>query len=54
MFLMPRSHLHVMQPRNCDLRDMELDVAIAWQLRGLRGNYGIFVAVIQGHVGPFH
>ena len=44
---MHKSHLPVKQSRNSHVifREMEWDVAIAWQLLGLRGNYGIYVAV---------
>ena len=31
-----------------DVREMELDVAIiSWQLRGLHGNYGMYVVTFQ-------
>ena len=36
--IMPRSHLSV-KPSRTDFCDMERDVAISWQLRGLRGAY---------------
>ena len=52
---MPRSHLHVkVRPERAttyhedNFLEIELDVAHSWQLLGLCGCYGVFVAVGRG------
>ena len=46
---MPRSHLHVearpVRATQDNLRGTEWNVALSWQLRGLRGYYGVYMAI---------
>ena len=39
------SKIYIKPSRKSDFREMEWDVALSWLLRGLRGNYVVYVAV---------
>ena len=51
---MPRSHLYVkarpVRATEDHFREIEWDVAISWQLRGLRGSYVVYVSLLGAKI----